>query len=76
MRRALLGCCARGTLCLLTLLAHPACSHTALAPRRLSLPHALDLLTPECIEAWALRVPIHREEEVKRCWSMGWDMYN
>ena len=49
---------------------------TTHTPRgRLSLPHVLDLLTPECIEAWTLHKPMDREDEMKRCWSMGWEMY-
>ena len=42
---------------------------------RLPLPHVVDLLRPNCRDALEMRVPIHREEEMKQWWSRGWKMY-
>ena len=43
---------------------------------RLSLPHVVEMLQPACVEAWALRKPIPREDEIQQCWQQGWAMYS
>ena len=42
---------------------------------RLPLPHLLQLLEPECLEAWERGEPLQREEEMRKCWGDGWEMY-
>jgi hypothetical protein len=49
--------------------------YTRFGTVRLSLPHLLDVLEPDCIQAWELREPLKYESMMRECWLDGWEMY-